>query len=391
MSKSKASRTVQIQKDPTRKQLSRAERDAKQRRRVLLSVGGVLLLAVLVLVYGYLRENVLILDEPVANVNGETISTREFQARVRLTRVQAKQQIQRASVLNDQQTANFYQQQLADPNGMGSQVLSQMVDEVLLRQAAPTLSVTVTMTEVQDFIEKDLGYNPNPPTPSPTSTPRPTPTVTGPITQTPTPTFTPRPTPTPITLEGFQQLYRDQINQLATLGFSEQDYRNLIALRLLDDKARQAVASTVPTTTDQIKFRYMRIDTREVPTVTRQVERDGFASVYQSVISGTYPITTVEAAETTDWVPHDEISATTEFGPAVADALFSTPVSSTMSVIGNQAGTASYVAEVIAHAVEPLSTSFLNPRQQGAVEAWLQQRRNPAFFLTWEDRVPTTP
>ena len=186
MSKNTPTRNVQLPKEQTRKQLSRAEREAKQNRTVLLIVGGVVALLVLIVGFGVLRENVLILNEPVANINGETISTREFQNRVRLARLTLKQQVARAEALGDTQTAQQAQSQLDDPKGLGAQVLNEMRDEILLKQGAPQFNVTVTPDEVQVYLEEDLGYQRNPPTPAPTRTPAPTPTVTEPITQTPT-------------------------------------------------------------------------------------------------------------------------------------------------------------------------------------------------------------
>jgi hypothetical protein len=97
------------------------------------------------------------------------------------------------------------------------------------------------------------------------------------------------------------------------------------------------------------------------------------------------------AQEIGDWVPRDAISTTTEWGLAVADALFSTPVSQTTSIISNTTNTANYIALVEAKGIEPLAASFLQQARDSAVEAWLQQRRNPAFVLTWADRVPTEP
>src|SRR3989304_636690 len=255
MSKSKATRTVQIQKEPTRKQLSRSERDAMQSRRVLIAVGGVLLLALLVVFYGILRENVLVLDEPVANVNGETISTRDFQARVRLERTVAQNQILQAQALGDTTTAETYQQELANPTTLGGQIIQNMVDEILLKQGAKDFGVSVSPEEVQTYIQKQLDYDPNPPTPAPTFTPRPTPTASGPITQTPTPTSTPRPTPTPVSLESFQQTYTSQVNQLNALGFSEHSHRYLSEVRLWADNGDNAIFSTVRTMTEQIQFR----------------------------------------------------------------------------------------------------------------------------------------
>ncbi len=144
------------------------------------------------------------------------------------------------------------------------------------------------------------------------------------------------------------------------------------------------------TTTDQIKFQYVRAANADAVTVTKDINAQGFGTIYQAVLSGTYPITTVQATETTEWVPHDEISATTELGPVLADTLFATPVSQTVAVI-NAAGTATYVALILDHQVQPLSASFLQSRQQAAVDDWLAQRRKPEFYLTWNDRVPVIP
>ncbi len=391
MSKNTPTRNVQIPKEQTRKQLSRAEREAKQNRTVLLIVGGVVALLVLIVGFGILRENVFILNEPVANINGETISTREFQNRVRLARLTLNQQVARAQALGDTQSAQQYQAQLDDPKGLGAQVLNEMRDEILLKQGAKDFGVTVTPDEVQVFLEEDLGYLRNPPTPAPTRTPAPTPTVTEPITQTPTPTVTPFPTSTPVTKEGFDKLYQDQLSVLGSVGVTDADYRKMVELRLIGEKVKAAIASTVPTTTEQIKFRYIRVDAADVQTVTQSINTDGFDKVYQAVVSATYPVTTVVASETFDWVPMDEISQTTEFGPALAEALFSTPISQVVSLQINAAGTASYTAQILDKGVHPINASFLNSRQQAAQEAWLEARRDPRFFLTWEDRVPTKP
>ena len=95
MSKNKTNPKVQVPNEPTRKQLSRSERDARQRRRINLAVGSVLALVVLIIVGGFLYENIssqVRLSQPVANVNGELISTTDFQGRVRLVRAQLRQQ-----------------------------------------------------------------------------------------------------------------------------------------------------------------------------------------------------------------------------------------------------------------------------------------------------------
>jgi hypothetical protein len=390
MAKIKTTPHVQLPTEQTRKQLSRAEREAKQIRIVLLAVGGVIALMALILAYGFLRQNVFMLNEPVANVNGETISTAAFQHRVRLQLDQANQQYQRALATGDQQTADFYQQQLADPQALGQQILQQMVDELLLKQGAKDFGVSVTPDEVQQAIEENLNYYRNPPTPAPTPTPRPTPTVTEPITQTPTPTLTPFPSPTPVTQEGFQQLYGNQLTTLSKYGFSEQEYRQLVELGLLGQKVRAAIDSTVPTTTEQIRFQYIRAEATDAPTVTVAISREGFSNVYQSVLSNTFPLTTVVASEA-DWLPMSVLSETQEFGLAAAQTVFSTPISQTVTVT-DPTGTVNWTLFILNKGIQPLSLTALRDAQQKAEEAWLAQRRNPLFFVTGlQDRIPTQP
>ena len=389
MSKTKNNPHVQVPNEPTRKQLSRAGRDAQQRQRIIYAVGGVLAVVVLVILFGVIRESILKPNEPVANVNGEQISTTEFQNRVRLVRAQLIQQANFSQQLGDTQSVEQIQSQLADPINVGSLVLDGMVDELLLKQAAQDFNVTVTPDEVEASIEKEFGFDRNPPTPSPTSTPRPTPTASAVVTQTATPSPTPQPTATPISKESATQFYQEY---LRGYNLSDQDYRKYTELRLLSDKVREAIGATTPTTAEQIKFQYMRIDSAAVPTVTAAIAQDGFATVYQAALSGTLPYSTsVLASEVTDWLPRDAFVNSTDLGTSIGDAFFTTPVSQTTGIISNTTGTASFVGLITAKGNEPLSSSFLQQAQQNAVEAWLQQRRNPSFLLTWADRVPTKP
>ena len=389
MSKTKNNPNVQVPKEPTRKQLSRAEREAQEHRRVVLAVGGVLAVVVLIILFGVVRESFIRPNEPVANVNGETISTTDFQNRVRLVRAQLLQQANFSQQLGDTQTVDNLQSELADPVSLGSQVINGMVDELLLKQSAKDFNVTVTPDEIEASIEKDFGYDRNPPTPAPTRTPLPTPTASGPVTQTATPSPTPLPTATPISKESAQQSYQDYLH---TFGLSDQDYRKYKEMSLLSNKVRDALGATVPTTTEQIKFQYMRIDTVAVPTVTEAIKTDGFAKVYQAALSNTLPYSSsILASEVNDWLPHDAFSSSSDLGAAIGDAFFSTPISQVTGIISNTTDTASFVGLITAKSIEPLSSSFLQQAQQNAVEAWLQQRRNPNFLLTWADRVPTKP
>jgi hypothetical protein len=264
-----------------------------------------------------------------------------------------------------------------------------MVDDLLLKQAAADFDASVSPDEVEAKIEENFGYQRNPPTPAPTRTPLPTPTAAATVTQTATPLPTPLPTATPISKESAMMSYQDY---LSVIGVTDAEYRNYVEANLLSEKVRTAIGSTVPTTTEQIKFKYIRIDAAAVPTVTEALNQSSFAQVYGAILSNTVPYSSsVMAQEIGEWVPRDAISTTTEWGLALAEALFSTPVSQTTGIISNTTNTASYIGLIEAKGIEPLTSNFLQQAQEGAAEAWLQQRRNPAFLLTWADRVPTNP
>jgi hypothetical protein len=268
-------------------------------------------------------------------------------------------------------------------------VIDGMVDNLLLKQAVADFNVSVSPDEVETKIEETFGYQRNPPTPAPTRTPVPTPTASAAVTQTATPLPTPLPTATPVSRESAMQSYQDY---LSAVGVTDAEYRKYVEMNLFGDKVRQAIGSTVPTTTEQIKFEYIRIEAAAVPTVTEAIKQDGFAKVYEGIVSSTVPYSaSVIAQEVGEWVPRDAISDTAEWGPVVAEDLFSTPVSQTTGIISNTTNTAGYIGLIKAKGIEPLAASFLQQAQDRAVEAWLQQRRNPAFILTWADRVPTEP
>ena len=207
-----AKQTPSTPKVVTKKHLARVERERRQTRLIIgISIGGILL-AVGFLVYGYLKINVLAQREPVAVVNGVKITTEEWQERVRL---------QRVNLMNLYDQYSFYQQSfgldvsqqlqqilstLQNTDTLGQQVLDQMTDEILIRQEAQKLGITVSESELEKAIQESYNFFPNG-TPTPTVTPTEFSTATMsseqltlyPNTATPTeaPTSTPEPSATP--------------------------------------------------------------------------------------------------------------------------------------------------------------------------------------------------
>jgi peptidyl-prolyl cis-trans isomerase D len=174
------------QKVATKKHLARVERERRQRRTLLTIAGVVFGVIILVLAYGLLDEFVLKQNRPVAKVNNESISLREFQSQVRFTRWQMIQEYQ--------QTLNFMQffgndptfsqqiqaqlQQMAmnlspqNAQVLGADVLEAMINDEVIRQEAARRGITVTDEEVERSLQEAFGFFiDGTPTPAPSPTP----------------------------------------------------------------------------------------------------------------------------------------------------------------------------------------------------------------------------
>ena len=362
-------------------------------RLLLLAVGGAVLVSVVLIGFGLLRDTVLLPNEPVAKVGNQDILTREFQQRVRLDRFQLIQQYDLFLSFGLQDNADQARQQLNDLRGIGSRVISTLVDEALYRQAAPELGVNLTDDDVQRMIEEGFEYFRVPPTPAPTLTPAATPTPDAESSATPEPTVTPQPTATPVTEAGFRTLYQQRLSELAGLGFSEADYRRLFETQLIAQRVRDILWSQVVTLTEQAQFQYVRASAQEdIDRVQQAIEQDGFDSVYSQVLSQTFTISAAVAIEL-PFTPKEDLAESPQFGPAFADAVFSTPISSTFGVITGTGGSVYYVGRVVSREVRELSPDALSRRQSAIIQDWLNQRRQllNVQVLTWEDRVPVDP
>ncbi|HEY4689994.1 MAG TPA: SurA N-terminal domain-containing protein [Anaerolineae bacterium] len=399
---SKSPQTPQLPRELSRKYLSRAEREARKTRILLLAVGGALALAILLIGFGIFRDNVLLPNEPVAIVGDQQIMTRAFWQRVRLEREQLINQYDFYVNLGLSDNANQIASALIPENAasIGSQVIEQMVDEEVYRQAAPELGVTVTADELDRSIEEAFGYFSVTPTPQPADTPAPTftpsPTITASASltpTTPTPTLTPQPTPTPVTFEGYQTLYRERLNDFSALGFSEADFRHWWETQLIVQEVQDIIQSDVPTRTEQAQFRYIGAETPPAIDVVQQaVAKDGFETVYGQVLSQTFTITNVTAIEY-PYLAKFDLDTLPQFGQEFTDAVFTTPISSTFGVITNTANALYYIGQVVNREVRDLDPDALQRLKSKTLQDWLSERRTRlnVQVLRWEDRVPADP
>lgn len=430
-------------KAPTRKHLARMERERIQRRYII--IGGLLvLLAVIGLIgFGILEQAVIQPSQPVAIVNGNKITTKEFQARVRYERRQLVQQYLRTYQTmqifaggGDQSTQAFFVQNLRqielqlEPDTLGQQVLDTLIQDRLIREEAARQGITVSNEEVDKAIQEAFGYYPSgkPPTPTPAPTtaptstlsptqlallpPTPTPTevitatpvvtatpsveasptitATSPVTATATPTpsgtATPSPTPTPYTYEAFQKDYQSVLGALKKdINFSEKQLRQVIESQLYRQKVMEALTRDLPRTQEQVWARHILVpDQQTAETVeTRLKQGEDFAKLAAEFSTDE---ATKNNAGDLGWFPVGQMD------PSFEKVAFNLKIGQISDPVETQFGW--HIIQVLGHEDRPLSDAQYQQLQLTKFNEWLTQQRskeNVQTFDYWHEQVPTEP
>jgi len=262
---------------PTPKELVRRRRERQQNRNLFISLGAVAAVIVGLLAAALIQEFALKPSSPVAIVEGVKIRTDDFQKRSRFEYDNALRQLNQYLQLDlqfgsgDEGGVGLFDQQieqiesmLQNPDLLSLDVLDRMVQEELIRQASAEQGLLVTEAEIEADAERQFGFVRNP-TPTPVVTPAvitSTQVITGTggvtTTQVTSATATPRPTVDLMTEEEFQQDYTTTMQQFSeNLRFSEADFRDLIEIRLLEEKLRERLGEQVPTTEEQVSARHI--------------------------------------------------------------------------------------------------------------------------------------
>jgi len=414
----------------TKKHMARLERERRQINLIRgIALAGIVIVVGL-LAYGYLKLNVFALREPVAKVDDTTITTGEWQERVKF---------QRAQMINAYNQYSFYQQSfgfdysqqlqqitatLSSPELLGQQVLDQMIDEILIRKEADKLGITVTDAEIDASIQENFGFFPNG-TPTPTvtptevsfptltsqqltlypstSTPGPaqtstvTPTSTPDLSATPestattapaTPTFVPEPptaTPTPYTLEGFQSEFQKSLDSFKTYGISERTIRSIYEADVLRKKVMEQVTKDVPRTEEQVWARHILVEKEEEAK-----------DIYERLKKG------ADFAELAKELSKDTGSGANGgdlgwFGrgamvPEFEKVAFSLEVGEFSEPVQSQFGY--HIIQVLGHQEVPLNGTQYDQKKETEFSNWLVNARGKSTvetFDVWKQRVPTEP
>jgi len=424
----------QKQSAPTKKHLARIERERRQIRYITIVSIIVLLLVVGSIGYGILDQKVLKGLRPVAVVNGEKISVNEFRAQTKYYRStlinEANRMIQLGQMFGN--TSGFsVTDQLSsigremDPFQAGNTTLSQMVDNVLIRQEAKKMGITVTQQEVEERLQSEMGYFPDgTPTPTPTIEAIPTSTLSPlqltmmPRTATPTPiltetitstleitptatplvetspeatavvttTATPSPTPTTFTSEAYQEVKATTFASFdENYGVSEDTIREVIEINLLREKMIEEIAGDTPCTQEQIWAEHILVDTEEQAQDIYQRLEEGED---WNLMAATYSTDTSNKNNGGDlgWFSKGQMV------PEFEQAAFSLPVGKISEPVQTQFGW--HIIRVLGHEDRPVSASTCNQLKSDAFKSWLDQVKSESTIETrdiWQEVVPLQP
>lgn len=422
----------------TRREMALEKKQANQMRRLRLGAMFVVGLIALIVIVGLIVEFVVTPNQAVAQIGNEEISLRDWQEMVRFQRAQLINSINEQydqlldteaadQELAQQDALRFVQQFSAQQinaltfsyESLGEIVLDQMVDDVLVKQAAEERGITVSPEEVDEAIGAQYSfYNGDSPTPFPTATqgPEPTPSLT-PITfglepgetpepaaavetPTPGPTPSPFPSPTPVSEEYFNEQFEGDMAALSDLGADPDIFRNLVELSLIRQALAEALfeeddrETEVPHTSAYLLVFGDETSAAEQLAIINDTSYLDVWNTVRSIPPGTELENQVQATERLFWTEEQYGSS---FPAEVAVAIRDLPVgehSEVLAGVNAQTGeTAYYIVAVSGREDRELDEFTIQRLQREGLTDFLNAERaaRATVFENWRGRVPRQP
>jgi parvulin-like peptidyl-prolyl isomerase len=180
------------------------------------------------------------------------------------------------------------------------------------------------------------------------------------------------------------------LSQLAPVGITDADYHALVEASLLRRKLQETFSKDVPTSMDQVQFRYIFFETLEGAQTADAQLKAGLS--YDDLYARTQAGQVISATGGTEsWTPTDEIA--NSFGPEISQVILSLAISQTSSVITDTSGLAYVIIQQTGREARPLAPSQVQDRQDKAFQAWLDGQRTGTDVNLhnnrYLDRVPT--
>lgn len=405
----------------SKKHIARLERERRQVTIIKYIAIFVVVAVALIVGYGFFNLEYLQPRQPVAEVNGEKIPLKEFEARVVVQRNQLLNQYmqymqyQQMFGLDVNAQLQQIQSSLDVPTIVGQQVLDAMINEALIRQEAAKRDISVSSEELEAFKQEQFGYFPNG-TPTPTITPTPvdvtyptlspeqlklvtaTPEVTPEPTSTPvptatpdlsvTPTITPVPsaTATPYTLEGYQKEFEDAQKSMLDTGLTKAEYNRLFETEILRTKLLDEVTKDVPHEEEQVWARHILLSDEAIAmaTLDRLKKGEDFAKLATELSQDTG-----SGANGGDLGWFGKGAMVPEFEAAA----FALKVGEISEPVQSNFGW--HIIQLLGRTTVPMTASQYEQARQTAFNDFLTKLRDESDVVTydelWQANVPTSP
>jgi len=421
----------------SKKHLARLEKENIQRSWIIRISVVILILIIGIIGYGILDINVFRGMQPIARVDGDSISTNEYVTFVKYYRWQMIQQYSQTYEMaqlfgNDPNYSNYFQSQLnqiqsqlEDPTIIGEQVKNLLIEDRIIKHQADKLGITVTREDVKKVLEEAFGFFPNGtptpvifPTAMPTSTLSPelmkqiatiTPaSVSEPTSEalpeataepslapteipvsadvTPVPTSAPTATATPYTREGFEKLYGEYLTSWnEEAGLTEEDIYMVYEHFLYREKVLEQVTKDIKPVQEQVWARHILVEkidqAREV--IEKLKNGENFAA-----LASEYSLDTSNKDKGGDlgWFSRGKMVATFE------DAAFSLKVGEISEPINTTFGF--HVIQVLGHEEKSVDESIYESMKQEAFSKWLEENKSSSKieeYDYWRERTPSEP
>ncbi len=296
-----------------RREVRLRARDRERNLRLTAIVGGLVGVALLLVLYGVANELIIKPNSVLAQVEDQTIVTRDFWQQARLRESELQNQRLRLQIFAQQfgDSSLFASQiasinaTLASPLTLGTQVLNDMIEGAVLQIKAPEVGVSVTDEEVEETLRQEVAQGQGALTVpqatatadaaaeatataesfTPTPVPSPTPTPEDEADSEPTAaaaagepeTVEEAPTPEPPTVLT-DELYAEGLSTLEgnlreNAGMSLATYREVIRARLLRTKVSETVSrDLVSDTEEQVRVRHILISVDPEPEPAGETE-----------------------------------------------------------------------------------------------------------------------
>jgi foldase protein PrsA len=248
-----------------RKQLSRREKETRLNQRLIIGTAAVLALVVIVLGWGLVDQFVLRPRRPVVVVAGEKVHLDQYQKLVRYRRWDYRNYInylesQRMQAAAGGESSAFLVQYLDQQiqqlqmqmAGIPSQVVEEIIDDLIVRHEARQRGLMVTDEEVQARIEEQFGYL------------RDTTAGAEAAGAEADADEDVEATAEPMTYEQYVEISQGWFTAMReNSGFAQPDFERLIQGALLREKLEEQLKADIPNTSEQLRARHILVETQE--------------------------------------------------------------------------------------------------------------------------------